>query len=91
MGISLKTEYLDWPPSKWVEEIEQANWNTQAIEIAICNAYPMWRKLLKWLHKWRLVKSPISAKELIEKGWEPGPALGQELRKLRARALDDYK
>ncbi len=91
LGISLKTEYLDWPPSKWVEEIEQANWNTQAIEIAICNAYPMWRKLLKWLHKWRLVKSPISAKELIEKGWEPGPALGQELRKLRARALDDYK
>ena len=88
---TVKNEYLCWSPSQWTSIIESQNWHPDAVALAICNANPMWRKLLKWWNRWRFIKSPISAKELIKIGWEPGPKLGKHLQKLRREKLDNYK
>ncbi|WP_320668263.1 CCA tRNA nucleotidyltransferase [Prochlorococcus sp. MIT 1307] len=83
-----RKEYLSWTPSIWSHEIESNNWHCDAIALSICNGGPIWRPFYKWLNCWRFIKSPISAKELIQKGWEAGPLLGKELKKLRSEELD---
>ncbi len=83
-------EYLTWPPSKWCELIEDANWDSYSICIAISRGMPLWRTFFKWHKKWRLVKSKISAKQLLGEGWEQGPKLGEELKRLRNIELDKY-
>ena len=45
-------------------------------------------KLSQWLSIWRNIKSPISAKELIDQGWKPGNKLGSELTRLRYKEID---
>ena len=89
--LNLNKEYLHWSPSKWTYEIEQSNWNHEAVALAICNASTLWGPLLRWWSRWRLIQSPISANELMKRGWDPGPNLGEELKRLRAKALDRYK
>ncbi len=80
--------YLNWPPSTWCRELEGNEWSAQAVAIVICSGSPIWRKLLRWFIRWRLAKSPISPKKLIENGWEPGPKLGVELERLRHEYID---
>ena len=89
-AFSVKNEYLSWPPSKWCNEIENANWHPDAVALSICNGIKIWRPLLKWWSRWRLIKSPISGKELIKQGWNSGPALGKELKRLRDKKLDKH-
>ena len=84
-------EYLSWSPSRWSHEIETAKWNQEAVALSICKGGPIWRPLFRWWSRWRLIKSPISAKELINKGWIPGESLGQELQRLRRERLDRNK
>jgi poly(A) polymerase len=45
------------------------------------------RPLLRWLLRWRQLRAPVSAAELIAAGWRPGPELGAELRRLRSQRL----
>jgi poly(A) polymerase len=87
--VSKKTE--NWDAQRWCEEIESANWDPTAIAIAICLGNPLWRPLLRWWGRWRLIKAETTAEELIKKGWEQGPALGQELKRLRKVELKKYK
>ena len=82
--------YLNWQPSNWCKAIEEANWHSDAIAITICLRTPLWKPLFKWLKYWRFIKSPTSAKELIERGWLPGPELRKELNRLRDRQLDRF-
>ncbi len=81
-------ECLIWPPSKWTFELESKNWHPEAIALSICKGGPWWKPLFRWWGRWRLLKSPISAKKLIENGWTPGKALGKELQRLRRKELD---
>ena len=46
--------------------------------------------LLRWLMRWRLIDSPINAKELINQGLSAGPALGTRLKELRAEAINQH-
>jgi poly(A) polymerase len=46
------------------------------------------RPLLRWWLRWRHLRSPIAAEQLIAEGVRPGPALGARLRQLRAERLD---
>ena len=55
---------------------------------ATCLNIPAQKELLKWLKEWRVVKSPISANQLIEGGWKQGIDLGNELKRLRYEFLD---
>ena len=89
--LNIKKECLSWSPSEWSNELEGKNWKDESVAIAICNACPMWPNLVRWFSRWRLIKSPISAKQLIKNGWEAGPGLGKELKKLREVELDKYK
>ncbi len=87
--VSKKT--ANWDAQRWCEEIESASWDPTAIAIAICLGNPLWRPLLRWWGRWRLIKAEITAEELIKKGWEQGPALGQELKRLRMVELKKHK
>ncbi len=86
--IEKNDNYNNWPPSRWCNELEKTNWSVDAIAITICIGLPMWRPLLKWWGRWRHISSPISAKELMNKGWQSGPELGAELNRLRKEQLD---
>jgi poly(A) polymerase len=46
------------------------------------------RPLLRWLLRWRHVKAPVTAAELMASGLRPGPALGARLAAERAALLD---
>ena len=46
------------------------------------------RPLLRWLMRWRLIQSPVTAKELMKQGLSAGPALGHRLKELRAEAIN---
>lgn len=48
------------------------------------------RPLLRWLMRWRLIKSPVTAKELMNQGVSAGPALGNRLKELRAEAINQH-
>ena len=48
------------------------------------------RPLLRWLMRWRLIQSPVSAKELMNQGISAGPVLGTRLKELRAEAINQH-
>jgi poly(A) polymerase len=79
----------DWPASRWCDWLEAAGHGTDAVALAIVMGLQPRRPLLRWLLRWRHVRSPISAGELMRReGLCPGPALGHRLRQLRAEQLD---
>jgi len=44
--------------------------------------------LLRWWARWRHIKAPRGAAELmVAEGLRPGPAVGERLRQLRAERL----
>ncbi len=81
-------ECQSWSPSIWCQEIEKSNWNKDSIALAICEEVPFANPLYQWWSNWRLVKSPVTARELIKQGWLPGAELGAELNRLRFEEID---
>ncbi len=75
-------------PSAWVDVLEHSGVSSQAVALAISRGLQPRGPLLHWLFRWRYVSSPITAKVLIQQGWQPGPAIGLELRRLRRLYLD---
>ena len=76
-------------PSWWCELLEAPGLSADAVALAIALAVPQWRSLLRWWLRWRHVRSPISAAELIQReGIKPGPELGRRLHQLRMQMLD---
>ena len=86
--VRSKKEHVNWSPSQWCQELEAGQWSQEAIALAISLKLENWETLLIWLDKWRHMKSPISAQELIKQGWEPGPKLGTEIARLRKVYID---
>jgi len=85
------TSVEDWQPSTWSEALESRGAASQPLLVLLqlgpgrCH----WRRpLLRWLWRWRLIRSPIKAQELLAQGWCSGPALGEELRRRRAQAIN---
>ena len=75
-------------PSQWTEALETGDWPVQSVALMICMHHPSWRMLWRWWSRWRHIKSPVTAKDLMAQGWSPGPVLGAELRRRRVQALD---
>ncbi|MCP9926654.1 CCA tRNA nucleotidyltransferase [Cyanobium sp. CH-040] len=71
----------------WCELLEAPGHSLEAVTLALVAGDVPRRPLLRWLLRWRQLKSPVSAAELIAAGWRPGPELGAELRRLRSQAL----
>ena len=86
-----KNQYLEWDPYRWCMEIEQENVSPESIALTICTDNPNWRELFRWWSRWRHIKSPISANELIKKGFKQGPAIGTELKRLRENQIKKLK
>ncbi len=81
----------DWGPYEWCNEIEPNKWNKQAILIAICSGISLWQPLFRWWGKWSRIKSKTNAKDLLANGWEAGPAIGRELKRLREIEIRNYQ
>ncbi len=76
-------------PSDWCKLLEQGSWDPSSIALTICISAPKWKYLLRWWGRWRHIKSPISAKELIQDGWMEGPEIGAELMRLRMEMINN--
>ncbi len=81
-------EINQWPPSRWCEEIESKNWDPKSVALEICMEPKSLPGLIQWWAYWRKIKSPITAKELMQRGWKSGPKLGLELKRLRLNHID---
>ena len=78
----------DWTPARWCEALEGRRWRPEAVALTLCSGGAMWHQLLRWLQRWRHVRSPLSAQQLLAKGWLAGPDLGAELRRLRVEQVN---
>ncbi len=84
-----KNNLISIKPSEWCELLERSNWSEKSVALTICVGVSSWPFLMRWWFKWRHIKSYKSAKELLKEGWKQGPELGQELKKLRRKKLDN--
>ncbi len=88
LTIQRNEAYLIWTSSEWTFAIESGGWEDGSIALYISNGGKFWRQLFKWITRWKSIKSSITAKDLLKQGWQPGPELGKELRRLRALEID---
>ena len=81
---------IPWPspPSQWCGQLEALPGGADAVALLIALGVQPRRPLLRWFWCWRHVASPLDGAALRQRGWPPGPALGAELKRLRAKELD---
>jgi poly(A) polymerase len=74
-------------PEVWTAALETKGWMPETVVLMVCSQPPQWKPLLRWWGRWRHLKSPRTARDLIADGWLSGPALGNELHRLRLEEL----
>ena len=74
-------------PSIWSAALEQQGWQPEAVALVVTLRPEQWKPLLRWWGRWRRIQAPQTARDLIAAGWQPGPAIGEELRRQRSEAL----
>ena len=79
---------LEAPPSIWSTAIEQQGWPPEVVALVVTLKPKQWKSLLRWWGRWRRIQAPQTARDLIAAGWQPGPAIGEELRRQRSAAQD---
>ncbi len=79
---------LEAPPSMWSSALEQQGCSPEAVALAVTLRPPQWKCLLRWWGRWRWIQAQQTARDLIAAGWQPGPAIGVELRRQRSAAQD---
>ena len=79
--------WTGWTAEEWCDALEQQAWGAEAVALLVSQNPPQRRPLLRWWGRWRHLKSPRSARDLIADGWSSGPVLGNELQRLRLEAL----
>jgi len=79
---------LEATPSIWSTAIEQQGWQPEAVALAVTHQPEQWKPLLRWWGRWCKIQAPQTARDLITAGWQPGPAIGEELRRQRCAAQD---
>ena len=63
-------------------------WPPEVVALAVTLKPKQWKPLLRWWGRWRRIQAPQTARDLIAAGWQPGPAIGEELRRQRSAAQD---
>ena len=76
-----------WTAEEWCDALEQQAWGVEAVALLVSQNPAQKRPLLRWWGRWRHCTSPLTAKDLLAQGWQPGPALGAELQRLRRQRL----
>ena len=79
---------LEASPSNWSTALEQKGWHPEAVALVVTLRPEQWKPLLRWWGRWRTIQAPQTARDLIAAGWQPGPAIGEELRRQRCSAQD---
>ena len=79
--------WTGWTAEEWCDALEQQSWGAEAVALLVSQNPPQRRPLLRWWGRWRHCTSPLTAKDLLAQGWQPGPALGAELQRLRRQGL----
>ena len=79
---------LEASPSFWSTALEQQGWQPEAVALVVTLRPEQWKPLLRWWGRWRRIQAPQTARDLIAAGWQPGPAIGEELRRQRRVAQD---
>ena len=86
-----------WSAVDWTQALERQGWAPEAVAHAVCvlaqksaDSSP-WKPLLRWWGRWRHLQAAVTAKDLMARGWKPGPALGNELRRLRWQRLEQLR
>ena len=79
---------LQSSPDAWTTALEGGGWPPQTVALMVTLRPAAWRPLLRWWGRWRHLQSPQSARQLMAEGWQPGPTLGEELRRRRGVLLD---
>ena len=82
---------LQASPSSWSKALEQQGWMPEAVALAVTLRPLQWKPLLRWWGRWRGIQAPQTARDLIAAGWQPGPAIGEELRRQRSAAHDSSR
>ena len=75
----------------WCALLEAPGVSAEAVALALALAEGPRRPLLRWLLRWRFLKPPRTAHQLMADGWRPGPDLGAELRRLRSVRLAEER
>jgi poly(A) polymerase len=78
-------------PSRWCALLEAPGSSPEAVALALAAAAGPRRPLLRWWLRWRHLRGAASAADLIAAGLQPGPALGERLRELRAERLESER
>ena len=83
-----------WKASDWTEALEARGAKAEPVMVLMplgASRHQQFRRpLLRWLLRWRLIQSPLSAKELMNQGLSAGPQLGSRLKELRAEAINQH-
>ena len=74
-------------PWIWSAALEQQGWQPEAVALVVTLRPQQWKPLLRWWGRWRRIQAPQTARDLIAAGWQPGQAIGEELRRQRSEAL----
>ena len=82
---------LQTSPSIWSTALEDQGWQPEAVALAVTLRPRQWKPLLRWWGRWRRIQAPQTARDLIAAGWQPGPAIGAELRRQRSAAQDSSR
>ena len=86
-----------WSAADWTQALEGQGLAPEAVAHAVCvlasqtAAAQHWKPLLRWWGRWRHLQAAVTAKDLMAGGWQPGPALGEELRRLRFQRLEQLR
>ena len=75
-------------PARWSALLEGQAVPAEAVALALAAGVGPRRPLLRWWLRWRHLRAPTTARELMAQGMPAGPALGKRLRELRADLLD---
>jgi poly(A) polymerase len=91
LGLRERLDHLEaWPvgAAGWTHWLEQAGLSADGVALALATASGPRRPLLRWWLRWRHLRAPLSAAELMaQEGLQPGPRLGERLRHLRTERL----
>jgi poly(A) polymerase len=80
-----------WSAARWTEALETRSWSPEVVALEVALMNPCWRPLLRWWGRWRHVKPPQTARDLIATGLQPGPQLGEALRQSRLQRLESMR
>jgi poly(A) polymerase len=87
----LPYSWQEWSAARWTSLLETRAWSADVVVLDVALLGPCWRPLLRWWGRWRHVASPVTARELLAQGMQPGPAVGHALREARLRFLEGLR